>query len=149
MPETLIKVDLAQSPYENEGVHNRWHPDIRPALRVDPGDTVALETRDAFDGAITPDMTVADFHRIDLNVVHPLTGPVFINGAEPGDVLDRGPIAAAVRPAADWLAAAPATGPKTFVSSSHLEWGNQQRPAPPGSRARRRLGSARCSGPVC
>ena len=68
--------------------HNRWHPDIPPALRVDPGDTVALETRDAFDGAITPDMTAADFHRIDLNVVHPLTGPVFINGAEPGDLLE-------------------------------------------------------------
>jgi len=68
--------------------HNRWHPDIPPALKVDPGDTVALETRDAFDGAITPNMTVADFHRIDLNVVHPLTGPVFINGAEPGDLLE-------------------------------------------------------------
>ncbi len=68
--------------------HNRWHPDIPPALRVDPGDTVVLETRDAFDGAITPDTTAADLHRADLNVVHPLTGPVFINGAEPGDLLE-------------------------------------------------------------
>ncbi len=32
--------------------HNRWHPDIPPAVRVDPGDTVVLETRDALDGAI-------------------------------------------------------------------------------------------------
>ncbi|HEX2278322.1 MAG TPA: acetamidase/formamidase family protein, partial [Candidatus Tectomicrobia bacterium] len=51
--------------------HNRWHPDIR----VDPGDTVVLETREAFDGAVTPEMTAADLHRADLNVVHPLTGP--------------------------------------------------------------------------
>jgi formamidase len=68
--------------------HNRWHPDIPPVLRVDPGDTVVLETRDAFDGAVTPQMTAADLHRADLNVVHPLTGPVFINGAEPGDLLE-------------------------------------------------------------
>jgi formamidase len=68
--------------------HNRWHSDIPPVLTVDPGETVVLETRDAFDGAITPDTTAADLHRADLNVVHPLTGPVFINGAEPGDLLE-------------------------------------------------------------
>jgi formamidase len=68
--------------------HNRWHPDIPPVLRVDPGDTVVLETRDAFDGAVTPDMVSADLHRADLNVVHPLTGPVFISSAEPGDLLE-------------------------------------------------------------
>ncbi|RZI80340.1 MAG: hypothetical protein EOP38_22730, partial [Rubrivivax sp.] len=28
MAETLIKVDLNQSAYENEQVHNRWHPDV-------------------------------------------------------------------------------------------------------------------------
>lgn len=68
--------------------HNRWHPDIPPVLWVDPGDTVILETRDALDGTITPDTTVADFHRVDLNLVHPLTGPVFVNGAQPGDLLE-------------------------------------------------------------
>ena len=68
--------------------HNRWHPDIPPALRVEPGDTVVLETRDALDGAVTPEMASADLHRVDLDLVHPLTGPVFINGAEPGDLLE-------------------------------------------------------------
>jgi formamidase len=68
--------------------HNRWHPDIPPALRVEPGDTVVLETRDALDGAVTPAMTSADLHRVDLDLVHPLTGPVCINGAEPGDLLE-------------------------------------------------------------
>ena len=85
----IIRIDrskpLRDEPHTG---HNRWHPDIPPALRVDPGDTVALETRDAFDGAITSDMTATDLHRADLNVVHPLTGPVFINGAEPGDLLE-------------------------------------------------------------
>jgi formamidase len=68
--------------------HNRWHPDIPPALRVEPADTVVLETRDALDGAVTAEMTSADLHRVDLDLVHPLTGPVFINGAEPGDLLE-------------------------------------------------------------
>ena len=68
--------------------HNRWHPDIPPALSVEPDDTVVLETRDALDGAITPETTAAELHRVDLNLVHPLTGPVFINGAEPGDLLE-------------------------------------------------------------
>jgi formamidase len=68
--------------------HNRWHPDIPPLLRVEPGDTAVLETRDALDGVVTPEMTSADLHRVDLDLVHPLTGPVFVNGAEPGDLLE-------------------------------------------------------------
>jgi formamidase len=68
--------------------HNRWHPDIPPILSVDPGDTVVLETRDALDGVVIPTMTSADLHRVDLDLVHPLTGPVFINGAEAGDLLE-------------------------------------------------------------
>ena len=38
MTETLIKVDLAQSPYDNAQIHNRWHPDIPMAVWVKPGD---------------------------------------------------------------------------------------------------------------
>jgi len=68
--------------------HNRWHPDIPPILRVDPGDGVELQTRDAFDGQLGPDSTAADVARGDLSVVHPPTGPVYVNGAEPGDLLE-------------------------------------------------------------
>jgi formamidase len=68
--------------------HNRWHPNIPPVLKVEPGDTVVLETRDAFDGAVTSESTAPDLQHVDLNLVHPLTGPVFINGAEPGDLLE-------------------------------------------------------------
>jgi formamidase len=68
--------------------HNRWHPDIPPNLRVDPGDTVALQTRDAIDGQYSPQTTADDVARTDLSVVHPLTGPVYVNGAEPGDLLE-------------------------------------------------------------
>lgn len=68
--------------------HNRWHPDIPPAVRVEPGQVVGLETRDAFDGQIQPGTAAEDLRRLDLNLVHPLTGPVYVEGAEPGDLLE-------------------------------------------------------------
>ena len=68
--------------------HNRWHPDIPPLVEVDPGEEVVLETRDASDCQIKPGMTVADLTTLDAKVAHPLTGPVYIKGARPGDLLE-------------------------------------------------------------
>lgn len=73
---------------EAETGHNRWHEDIAPVKEVEQGETVVLETRDAFDGQLTPRSTDADVGRLDLGVVHPLTGPVFVKGAKPGDLLE-------------------------------------------------------------
>ena len=73
---------------EPEKGHNRWHPDIPPIVEVDPGEEVVLETRDASDGQMKPTITVADFDTFDTKVSHPLTGPVYIKGAEPGDMLE-------------------------------------------------------------
>jgi formamidase len=67
--------------------HNRWHPDIPPAVRCQPGDEVVMETRDALDGQVTRSSTAESVGKTDLGVVHPLTGPVYIEGAEPGDTL--------------------------------------------------------------
>jgi formamidase len=68
--------------------HNRYHPDIAPVAEVGEGEEIALETRDALDGQIKPGMAGADLASIDAGVVHPLTGPVFVKGAEPGDLLE-------------------------------------------------------------
>jgi formamidase len=68
--------------------HNRWHPGIPPVVRCEPGDEVVLETRDAFDGQMGPDATLDTVAAPNLDVVHPLTGPVYIEGAEPGDLLE-------------------------------------------------------------
>jgi formamidase len=78
---------------DDPACHNRFHPAIRPVITVKPGDTVIMETRDAFDGQITPSSTAADViptflgGPLNLNLVHPLTGPIAIQGAEPGDLL--------------------------------------------------------------
>ena len=68
--------------------HNRFHPDIAPIVEVGEGEEVALETRDALDGQLKPGTTVADFAALDAGAVHPLTGPVFVKGASPGDILE-------------------------------------------------------------
>ncbi len=68
--------------------HNRWHPDIPPIIEIDPGEEVLLETRDAADGQVKDGMTVTDLRRLDGKVGHPLTGPVAVKGAEPGDLLE-------------------------------------------------------------
>ena len=66
---------------------NRYHPAIPPVARANPGDHVVFQTRDALDSDLTLDATADDVTALDLNLVHPMTGPVFIEGAEPGDVL--------------------------------------------------------------
>ncbi len=76
---------LKQEPHTG---HNRWHPDIPPILEIDPGERVLLETRDASDGQIQPGMGVADLEGMDAKVGHPLTGPVYVKGAMPGDLLE-------------------------------------------------------------
>ena len=87
MPETLIKVDLSQPAPTNEGVHNRWHPDIPMACWVNPGDDFVLETYDWTGGFIKNNDSADDVRDIDLSTVHYLSGPVGVKGAEPGDLL--------------------------------------------------------------
>ncbi|WP_426152960.1 formamidase [Pseudomonas sp. DC3000-4b1] len=87
MTDTLIKVDLNQPATENEQVHNRWHPDIPMACWVKPGEDFILETYDWTAGAIKNDDDASDVRDVDLSTVHYLSGPVGVQGAEPGDLL--------------------------------------------------------------
>ncbi len=66
MTDTLIKVDLSQSPTENEMIHNRWHPDIPMACWVKPGDDFILETFDWTGGFIKNNDSADDVRDIDL-----------------------------------------------------------------------------------
>ena len=88
MTETIIKINLNESPYENEKIHNRWHPDIPMAAMVKPGDDFKIECYDWTGGQIANDDDAADVRDVDLSQVHFLSGPVGIEGAEPGDLLE-------------------------------------------------------------
>jgi formamidase len=68
--------------------HNRWHPDIPPIARVQPGQDLVFRTREGSDGQITPETRPHEFPQIDADVIHTLTGPFFVETAEPGDLLE-------------------------------------------------------------
>lgn len=88
MTQTLIKVDLQQSAYNNENVHNRWHPDIPMAVTVKSGDEFILECYDWTGGQIQNNDCAEDIRDADITQVHFLSGPVGVEGAQPGDLLE-------------------------------------------------------------
>jgi formamidase len=67
--------------------HNRWHWEIAPAIECRSGDEVVLATRDALDGQLNRSSTSKDLSSIDRGRIHPLSGPVWVEDAEPGDLL--------------------------------------------------------------
>lgn len=66
---------------------NRYHPAIKPVARARPGQMIVVHTRDALDSNLNINSLPKDVTAIDLNLVHPITGPIFIEGAKRGDVL--------------------------------------------------------------
>ena len=76
---------LKEEPHKG---HNRWHYDLTPVVEVEEGEEVVLETRDASDGQTTWASTIEDMATMDRGAVHPLTGPVYVKGAKPGDLLE-------------------------------------------------------------
>lgn len=80
---------------EKSGVHcvddsncfNRYHPAIQPVKTAKPGDYITFYTRDALDSDLNLDAVADDLAAVDLNLVHPMTGPVHIEGAKRGDVI--------------------------------------------------------------
>jgi acetamidase/formamidase len=68
--------------------HTVWDNSIEPVLEVESGATVELEVTDASGGQLGQDSHVADVAALDFTRVNPVTGPVFVKGAAPGDVLE-------------------------------------------------------------
>ena len=87
MIKTLIKVDLSAKPETNDMIHNRWHPDIPMVAYVKPGDEFRVECVDWTGGQIKNNDSANDIRDVDLTLVHYLSGPIGVTGAEPGDLL--------------------------------------------------------------
>ncbi|MER9346360.1 acetamidase/formamidase family protein [Mesorhizobium sp. M0227] len=67
--------------------HFGWDNSFAPAERVAPGSTIEFQCLDSSGGQLQADSTVADVARLDFATVNPVTGPIFVEGAEPGDAL--------------------------------------------------------------
>jgi formamidase len=86
--KTVVEIEKAGAHCADDtNCFNRYHPAIQPVARANPGDHIVFHTRDALDADLDLESNSDDVTAVDLNLVHPMTGPVHIEGAKRGDVL--------------------------------------------------------------
>ena len=64
-----------------------WNRDFPPALTAKPGETILFECMDSSGGQIGADATLETLANLDFGKINPVSGPVYIEGAQPGDAL--------------------------------------------------------------
>ena len=67
--------------------HAFWDNTLPPRITVKSGEVVEFDTVEASDNQIVPGITLDDLAKLDFSRIHPLTGPINVEGAEPGDTL--------------------------------------------------------------
>jgi len=73
-----VKVDNIKTFYA-------FSPDMKPVVRVKLGTVVEIETKDCFSNQLVGEEQLVT--QIDWSFVNPATGPIYVEGAEPGDAL--------------------------------------------------------------
>lgn len=81
---TVPEVDFELS---SDQTHNRWSSTIAPVLTVPSGSVIKVRTEEASDQQLDINSTLEDLANLSFDPIHPLTGPVYVENAEPGDVL--------------------------------------------------------------
>lgn len=85
--ESVVRTPNPQYFLKRDQTHNKFSRKIVPVLRVPPGAIIEAETEEASDNQLTPGSSAEDLTKMDFDPIHPLTGPVYVEGAQPGDVL--------------------------------------------------------------
>ncbi|BFZ55032.1 hypothetical protein PYCC9005_002070 [Savitreella phatthalungensis] len=68
--------------------HLAWDNSIAPVARIASGETVTFNCLDASNGQVTPETTAQDLLSFDMSRLDQVNGPIYIEGAAPGDVLE-------------------------------------------------------------
>jgi len=79
--------EIGRHTIHRDHIHHGWNNAFTPCLKIAPGETVQFETVDASSGQLSRTSTAVDVAKLDLARVNPVTGPVWIDGAAPGDAL--------------------------------------------------------------
>jgi acetamidase/formamidase len=74
--------------FPTDRVHYKWDNRLEPVIHIAAGDTVVYSLREVSDGQITPRSTHEVLNTLNWERVYPLAGPVAVDGAEVGDVLE-------------------------------------------------------------
>jgi acetamidase/formamidase len=72
---------------KSDKTHNKFSSAIPPAIKVPSGSILEVFTEEATGGQFSVDSTLEDLDTLDWDLIHTLTGPVYVEGAMPGDVL--------------------------------------------------------------
>jgi acetamidase/formamidase len=78
---------MAEHVLPAEPTHSRWNRALPPRIAIAPGATVHMECVDSSGAQVRSGMSVAELLQIDRGRIHALTGPIFVEAAAPGDVL--------------------------------------------------------------
>ncbi len=82
--DILPKADFTLT---SDKTHNKFSSAIPYQIKVPDGSVVEAFTKEATGGQLNVNSTLEDFINVDMDKVHTLTGPIYVEGAEPGDVL--------------------------------------------------------------
>src|SRR6056297_2075359 len=86
-PEQSEEIPEPDYSLNADQTHSRWSSTIEPLLKVESGSVIEVATEEASDQQLNPESTVEDIKNLSFDPIHPLTGPVYVNDAEPGDML--------------------------------------------------------------
>jgi amidase len=67
--------------------HFGWDNALVPAERVEPGATILFHCHDSSAGQLGPSSTLADVTALDFGRINPVSGPIHVEGAQPGDAI--------------------------------------------------------------
>lgn len=79
---------MAEHVLDKSKVHFKWDNSLAPNIEIEPGDVVHCETREVTDDQVTPGCDASMLTNLNFDRLYPLAGPIFVKGAEPGDVLE-------------------------------------------------------------
>ena len=71
----------------NNSIHQGWDNSLVPSIKIAPGQIVEFEAQDASGGQLSESSAVEDVPSLDFEKANPVTGPVYVDGAQPGDAL--------------------------------------------------------------
>ncbi len=85
--ESVIEIPKIQYTLTSDQTHNKFSNTIEPVLTVASGAIIEAFTEEASDQQLSLHSPLEDLKNVSFDPIHPLTGPVFVEGAQPGDML--------------------------------------------------------------
>jgi len=85
--DLVSSTPTADHSLNKDQTHNKFSSAIEPLIRVQSGAVIEAYTEEASDEQLPNGATLEQLEKLDFEPIHPLTGPVYVENAQPGDVL--------------------------------------------------------------